>query len=80
MVCALLSVSLPVAIIKNASRADQQSVLTTLAAMLVDLHTARIGSPAIIVVGENVRYARQAIAADTEPTLAAMEKSLAVMA
>ena len=72
--------SMPVAVIKNASRADQQSVLTTLGAMAVDLRSAQIGSPAIIVVGETVRYARQAIAADMEPTLAAMEKSLAAMA
>lgn len=72
--------SMPVAVIKNASRADQQSVLTTLGAMVVDLRSAQIGSPAIIVVGETVRYARQAIAADMEPTLAAMEKPLAAMA
>lgn len=52
--------SMPVAVIKGASRADQQAVITTLAAMAADIRAAKIGSPAIIVVGETVRYARGA--------------------
>ena len=50
--------TMPVAVIKGASRADQQSVITTLQAMVTDIRAAKISSPAIIVVGETVRYAR----------------------
>ena len=56
--------SMPVAVIKGASRADQQAVITTLAAMAADIRAANIGSPAIIVVGETVRYARGATVMD----------------
>ncbi len=52
-----MSPAMPVAVIKEASRAGQQSVITTLAAMSADIRDAGIGSPAIIVVGETVRYA-----------------------
>ena len=48
---------MPVAVIKGASRADQQSVITTLASMTADIRASKISSPAIIVVGETVRYA-----------------------
>lgn len=50
---------MPVAIIKDASRERQQSVITTLQAMAKDIRAAKISSPAIIVVGETVRYAHQ---------------------
>ena len=50
--------TMPVAVIKGASRADQESVVTTLATMAADIRAANIGSPAIIVVGETVRYAK----------------------
>ncbi|MEQ1516698.1 MAG: uroporphyrinogen-III C-methyltransferase [Usitatibacteraceae bacterium] len=53
-----MACSMPVAVIKNASRADEQSLITTLASMAAHIRAARIESPAIIVVGETVRYAR----------------------
>ena len=62
--------SMPVAVIKGASRADQQAVITTLAAMAADIRAANIGSPAIIVVGETVRYAhRNMVAGGALPAL-----------
>ena len=51
--------AMPVAVIKDASREHQQSVITTLHAMTKDIRAAKISSPAIIVVGETVRYAHQ---------------------
>ena len=59
LISAGMTPSMPVAIIKDASREHQQSVITTLQAMASDIRTANIGSPAIIVVGETVRYAHQ---------------------
>ena len=53
-----MAATMPVAVIKGASRADQESVITTLATMATDIRAANISSPAIIVVGETVRYAR----------------------
>ena len=61
--------SMPVAVIKDASREHQQSVITTLQAMAKDIRAARISSPAIIVVGETVRYAHRNVAGGALPAL-----------
>jgi uroporphyrin-III C-methyltransferase len=49
---------MPVAVIKNATRADQLARLTTLADLTRDMQRFDLTSPAIIVVGETVRFAR----------------------
>jgi uroporphyrin-III C-methyltransferase len=49
--------AMPIAVIQNATRSDQRSIVTTLHALASDIHAAGIGSPAIMVVGETVRYA-----------------------
>ncbi|MBI3715055.1 MAG: hypothetical protein HY255_03560, partial [Betaproteobacteria bacterium] len=40
-----------------ATRRDQRALITSLAAMPGDISKFRIGSPAIMVIGETVRYA-----------------------
>ena len=50
--------SMPIAIIQNATRPNQRSIITTLANLAADLHDSGIGSPAIMVVGETVRHAQ----------------------
>ena len=50
--------SIPIAIIQNATRDDQRSIVTTLRDLVDDIRTSAIGSPAIMVVGETVRYAQ----------------------
>ncbi len=52
--------SMPIAIIQNATRSDQRAIVTTLQNLVADIHASDIGSPAIMVVGETVRYATQA--------------------
>ncbi len=49
--------AMPIAIIQNATRSDQRSIVTALATMVDDIRMSGIGSPAIMVVGETVRYA-----------------------
>ena len=49
--------AMPIAIIQNATRSDQRSIVTALATMVDDIRASDIGSPAIMVVGETVRYA-----------------------
>lgn len=49
--------SMPIAVIQNATRSDQRSIVTTLRLLAEDIHASGIGSPAIMVVGETVRYA-----------------------
>lgn len=49
--------TMPIAVIQNATRSDQRSIVTTLHALVADIHAAGIGSLAIMVVGETVRYA-----------------------
>ena len=44
--------SMPVAVVANATRADEASLATRLDRLAEDLHANDIGSPAIIVVGE----------------------------
>ena len=50
--------SMPNAIIQNATRNDQRSLVTTLRDLVEDIRTSAIGSPAIMVVGETVHYAQ----------------------
>ena len=50
--------SMPIAIVQNATRDDQRSIVTTLRDLIDDIRTSAIGSPAIMVVGETVRYAQ----------------------
>lgn len=65
--------TMPVAIIKDAYRQHQQSVITTLQSMVTAIRAANISSPAIIVVGETVRYAmRNCSAAEVMPAPACM--------
>ena len=52
-----MSPSMPVAVIQNATRNDQRSIVTTLKSLASDIHASGIGSPAIMVVGDTVRYA-----------------------
>lgn len=52
-----MSPSMPVAVIQNATRNDQRSIVTTLKNLARDTHASGVGSPAIMVVGETVRYA-----------------------
>ena len=52
--------SMPIAVIQNATRRDQRAIVTTLQQLAVDFHASGIGSPAIMVVGETVRYANAA--------------------
>ena len=49
--------SMPIAVIQNATRQDQRAIVTTLLKLVADIHVSGIGSPAIMVVGETVRYA-----------------------
>jgi uroporphyrin-III C-methyltransferase len=55
--------SMPVAVIQHATRPDEQSLVTTLAQLVKDLHESALGSPAIMVIGETVRYATKTDAA-----------------
>ncbi len=48
---------MPVAVIQHATRSDEQSLITTLRDLVVDLIASKLGSPAIMVVGETVRFA-----------------------
>ncbi len=52
-----MRVSMPIAVIQNATRQDQRAIVTTLLKLVADIHVSGIGSPAIMVVGETVRYA-----------------------
>jgi uroporphyrin-III C-methyltransferase len=49
--------SMPVAIIQHATCKNEQSLLTTLGSLVRDLRGSTLGSPAIMVVGETVKYA-----------------------
>jgi uroporphyrin-III C-methyltransferase len=46
----------PVAVIQNGTRHDQKSVVGTVATIADLVHADRLGGPAIIIVGEVVRY------------------------
>ena len=53
-----MAFDMPVAVIQNATRADQQAVITTLANTVADIALSGIGSPAIVVVGKTVSLAK----------------------
>ena len=55
--------TMPIAVIQNATRHDQQAIVTTLHQLAADILNAGIGSPAIMIVGETVRYANARAAA-----------------
>ena len=65
LLAAGMRASMPIAVIQNATRHDQRAIVTSLQQLAVDIHTAGIGSPAIMVVGETVRYANAIT--DTKP-------------
>ena len=48
---------MPIAVIQSATRSDQRSIVTTLQQLVADIQVSGIGSPAIMIVGETVRYA-----------------------
>jgi uroporphyrin-III C-methyltransferase len=52
-----MSESMRVAVIQHATRKDEQSLITTLGQLVNDLRVSALGSPAIMVIGETVRYA-----------------------
>ena len=53
----------PAAVIENGTLPEQVSVVTTLASLARDVATSGIESPAIVVVGDVARLARQAVGA-----------------
>jgi hypothetical protein len=65
----------PAAVIQNASNADERSVVCTLDAMHASIVQHRIGSPAIIVIGEVVRLAAATGYAATPIPAASSERS-----
>jgi uroporphyrin-III C-methyltransferase len=48
----------PVAVIQNGTLLSQQAVVGTVSSITDLVHQEKIGSPALIVIGEVVRYAR----------------------
>jgi uroporphyrin-III C-methyltransferase len=52
--------STPVAVIQNGTLPDQRSVVGTVSTIVDDVARAGIGSPAVIVVGDVVRFAKEA--------------------
>ena len=59
-----LAPTTPVAVIQDATREKQKTLITTLSRMAEDIRTAGISSPGIIVIGETVRYAMTADASE----------------
>lgn len=62
--------AMPIAVIQNATRSDQRAIVTTLQQLAADIHTSRISSPAIMVVGETVRYANAILNTKADQKLA----------
>ena len=60
------SAATPACVIENGTLPTQREVLATLAALPQAVATAGLGSPAILVIGEVVRYARSVAAATAE--------------
>jgi uroporphyrin-III C-methyltransferase len=52
-----MSRNMPVAVIQNATRSDQASVISTIGEVVRDIAENQIGSPAIMLVGETVGLA-----------------------
>jgi len=59
----------PAAAISNATRADQRSLATRLDRLASDLALSGLGSPAILVIGEVARFARDEVAQDVQQRL-----------
>lgn len=61
--------AMPAAVVQNATRTDQISLVTTLEKLVVDIASSRIGSPAIMIIGEIVALADMArLAVETAKT------------
>ena len=54
-----LAPTTPVAVIQNGTLANEQRLISSLALVASDAAACGIGSPAIVVVGDVVRYSRQ---------------------
>ncbi len=63
LIAAGMPSDMPVAVIQNASRADQASLVTVLGMLAADIRHAGVLSPAILVVGQTVRLAAQCASA-----------------
>jgi uroporphyrin-III C-methyltransferase len=74
LLAAGMNPSMPIAVIQNATRRDQRSLVTTLQALASDIQSSGIGSPAIMVVGETVRYASVATLCEAAPKVFATDK------
>ena len=59
-----------IAVIQNATCRDQRAIVTTLQQLATDIQTSGIGSPAIMVVGETVRYAKATMIVKSDQKLA----------
>lgn len=57
-----MSSATPCAVIRHATLATQQQVVTTLADLVETVRRAQLNSPALIVVGDVARYAAQGVA------------------
>jgi uroporphyrin-III C-methyltransferase len=55
-----MAADIPAAVIENGTRPNQRVLTTTLANLDAHVREARIGSPAVVVLGEVARHARQA--------------------
>jgi uroporphyrin-III C-methyltransferase len=55
-----MSASMPVAVVQNATRANQRQITTTLSDLAADIERHQIGSPAIVFVGEAAAMANVA--------------------
>jgi uroporphyrin-III C-methyltransferase len=60
---------MPVAVIQNATRADERHVITTLSNAVSDIALSGIGSPAIVVVGQTVLLATSLAKSAIDETL-----------
>jgi uroporphyrin-III C-methyltransferase len=56
--------AMPAAVVANATRMEQRSIVTRLDRLARDLRSAGLGSPAILVIGEVARFATAASAGD----------------
>jgi uroporphyrin-III C-methyltransferase len=54
-----MPLDMPVAVVQNATRGDQVSLITTLTNLTRDVRQAKIGSPAILIVGRTVALASE---------------------
>jgi uroporphyrinogen III methyltransferase/synthase len=62
-----LAATTPVAVVQDGTRPSQRTVLGTLATIARDVTTAKVGPPAVIVVGEVARLREQLRWFDTSP-------------